>query len=203
LRRILDAAEVVLARYGLEGAILPRIAKQARTSTANVYRRFRDKDALMAAVFQRLRERSSAASAEQVSPEMVQPMGLVQFSRNIIVGMIRNYRGDAGLSRACVQYSEQHWETELVRKTRASEAKSFETMVDTFMLWREQIKHPDPERAVRFAFVMIALILRELILFRRTRLFADLVPLDDDILTVELPRMFLRYLGVEADEVRL
>ena len=203
LRRILDAAEVVLAKYGLEGAILPRIAKQARTSTANVYRRFRDKDALMAAVFQRLRERSSGASAEQVSPEMAQPMGLVQFSRNIIVGMIRSYRGDAGLSRACVQYSEQHWETELVRKTRASEAKSFETMVDTFMLWREQIKHPDPERAVRFAFVMIALILRELILFRRTRLFADLVPLDDDILTEELPRMFLRYLGVEADEVRL
>ena len=90
-----------------------------------------------------------------------------------------------------------------MRKTRASEAKWFETMVGTFMIWREQIKHPDPERAVRFAFVMIALILRELILFRRTRLFADLVPLDDDILTEELPRMFLRYLGVEADEVRL
>ena len=29
LRRILDAAEVVLARYGLEGAILQRIASQA------------------------------------------------------------------------------------------------------------------------------------------------------------------------------
>jgi len=203
LRRILDAAEVVLARYGMEGAILPRIAKQARTSTANLYRRFRDKDALMAAVFQRLRERSSAATAEQVSPEMVRPMGLVQFSRNVIVGMIRSYRGDAGLSRACVQYSEQHWETEFVRKTRASEAKSFETMVGTFMIWREQIKHPDPERAVRFGFVMIALVLRELILFRRTHLFADLIPLDDDMLTEELPRLFLRYLGVESNEVRL
>jgi hypothetical protein len=87
--------------------------------------------------------------------------------------------------------------------TRASKAKSFETMVDTSMVWREQIKHPDPERAVRFGFVMIALVLRELILFRRTRIFADLVPLDEDILTEELPRMFLRYLGVEADEVRL
>jgi len=203
LRRILDAAEVVLARYGMEGAILPRIAKKAGTSTANLYRRFRDKDALMAAVFQRLRERSFAATAEQVSPEMVRPMGLVQFSRNVIVGMIRSYRGDAGLSRACVQYSEQHWDTEFVRKTRASEAKSFETMVGTFMIWREQIKHPEPERAVRFAFVMIALVLRELILFRRTRLFADLIPLDDDILTEELPRLFLRYLGVESNEGRL
>ena len=203
LRRILDAAEEVLARYGLEGAILPRIAGQARTSTANVYRRFRDKDALMAAVFQRLRERSSSATAAQVDPEMMRPIGLVQFSRNVIEGMIRNYRGDAGLSRACVQYSEKHWETEFVRKTRASEAKSFETMVDTFMIWRGQIKHADPERAVRFGFVMIALVLRELILFRRTRIFSDVLPLDDDILKEELPRMFLRYLGVESNEVRL
>jgi AcrR family transcriptional regulator len=71
-----------------------------------VYRRFRDKDALMAAVFQRLRERSSAATAQQVDREMVRPIGLVQFSRNIIEGMIQNHRRDAGLSRAAIQYSE-------------------------------------------------------------------------------------------------
>lgn len=203
LRRMLDAAEVVLAKHGLEGAILPRIAAQARTSTANVYRRFRDKDALMAAVFQRLRERSAAAMSAQVNPEMVRRIGLVQFSRNVIEGMIRNYRSDSGLSRATIQYSERHWKTEFVRKTRASEAQSFETMVDTFMVWRDQIKHPNPERAVRFGFVLIALVLRELILFRRTRIFEDLLPLDDDILKEELPRMFLHYLGVQTNEVRL
>lgn len=193
---MLDAAEVVLAKYGLEGAILPRIAAEAGISAANVYRRFRDKDALMAAVFQRLRERSSAATAEQVDREMVRPIGLVQFSRNIIDGMIQNYRRNAGLSRATVQYSEQHWETDFVRKTRASEAQSFQTMVETFMIWRDQIKHPNPERAVRFGFVLIAIVLRELILFNRTRIFEDVLPLDDEIVKEELTRVFLRYLGV-------
>ena len=202
LRRMLDAAEVVLAKHGLEGAILPRIAAKAGISAANVYRRFRDKDALMAAVFQRIRERSSAATAAQVDPEMVRPIGLVRFSRNIIEAMIQNYRGDAGLIRASVQYSERHWETAFVRTTRASEAQSFQTMVDTFMIWRDQIKHPDPERAVRFGFVMIAVVLRELILFNRARIFEDVLSLDDDILKTELPRMFLRYLGVESDEVK-
>ena len=202
LRRMLDAAEVVLAKYGLEGAILPLIAAKAGISAANVYRRFRDKDALMAAVFQRLRERSSAATAAQVNPEMVRRIGLVQFSRNIIGGMVQNYRGDAGLSRATIQYTERHWETEFVRKTRTSEAQSFQTMVDSFMIWRDQIKHPDTERAVRFGFVMIALVLRELILFNRARIFEDVMHLDDDLLKEELPRMFLRYLGVESDEVR-
>ena len=198
---MLDAAEVVLAKYGLHGTTLPRIAKRAGISAANVYRRFRDKDALMAAVFERVRKRSAAETTAAVDPEMVRPIGLVQFSRNIVESMVRNFRADAGLSRAAVEYSEQHWEADFVRKTRASEVRSFDTMVKTFMIWRDQIKHPDPDRAVRFAFIMVGLALRELILFERTRNFEDLLPLDDDTLRQELPRMFLRYLGVESDEV--
>jgi AcrR family transcriptional regulator len=197
---MLDAAEAVLAKHGLEGATLPRIAVQAGVSPANVYRRFRDKDALMAAVFQRLTERSSAATVVQFEPETVRPIGLVKFSKNMIEGMIRNFRSDAGLSRATVQYSEEHWEVGFVRKARASEAQSFQTMVNTFMMWRDQINHPEPERAIRFAFVMVALALRELILFDRTHIFEDILPLDDNTLREELARMFLRYLGVDALE---
>ena len=203
LQRMLDAAEGVIARHGLEGTTLPRIAAKAGISPSNVYRRFRDKDALMAAVFQRIRKRSAAAMTAQVDPEIVRRVGLIQFSRNIIEGMIRNFRADAALSRAAVEYSEQHWKARFVRKTRASEAQSFQTMVDTFMIWRDQIKHPDPERAVRFGFVMIALVLRELILFDRMRIFQDILPLDDDTLRQELPRVFLRYLGVELGEVQV
>ncbi len=197
---MLDAAEAVLAKHGLQGATLPRIAVQAGISPANVYRRFRDKDALMAAVFQRLTERSSAATVAQFEPETVRPIGLVQFSKNIIEGMIRSFRSDAGLSRATVQYSEEHWEVGFVRKARASEAQSFQTMVNTFMMWRDQINHPEPERAIRFAFVMVALALRELILFNRTHIFEDILPLDDNTIREELARMFLRYLGVDAVE---
>lgn len=197
---MLDAAEAVLAKHGLQGTTLPRIAVQAGSSPANVYRRFRDKDALMAAVFQRLTERSSAATVAQFEPETVRPIGLVQFSKNIIEGMIRNFRSDAGLSRATVQYSEEHWEVGFVRKARASEAQSFQTTVNTFMMWRDQINHPEPERAIRFAFVMVALALRELILFDRTHIFEDILPLDDNTLREELARMFLRYLGVDSLE---
>jgi AcrR family transcriptional regulator len=203
LRRMLDAAEVILAKHGLEGATLPRIAAKAGISPTNVYRRFRDKDALMAAVFQRLTERSSTATAAQFDPETVRPIGLVQFSKNMIEGMIHSFRADAGLSRATVRYSEQHWEVSFVRKARASEAQSFQTMVRTFMMWRDQINHPEPERAIRFAFVIVALALRELILFGRTRIFEDILPLDDQILREELTQMFLRYLGIDTREITI
>jgi AcrR family transcriptional regulator len=198
LSRMLDAAEAVLAKYGLEGTTLPRIAARARLSPANFYRRFRDKDALMAAVFARVRQRSAAETTARVDPETVRPIGLVQFSRNIIEGMIRGFRADAGLTRAAVEYSEQHWNADVVRKARASEGRSMDEVVKTFLIWRDQIKHPDPEHAVRFAFVMVSLALRELVLFDRSHRFEDVLPLDDGVLKRELPRMFLQYLGVES-----
>lgn len=196
LQRMLDSAEFILARYGLKGATLPRIAAHAKVSPANVYRRFRDKDALMAAVFERLTKRSSAESSAAVDPEAVRQFGLEQFSSNIIAGMIRNFRADAGLSRAALQYSEQHWNADFVRNARDSEARSFQQMVGTFMIWRDQIKHPQPELAIRFAFVMIALALRELILFNRAHLFEAILPIDERLLERELTRMFLQYLSV-------
>jgi AcrR family transcriptional regulator len=197
---MLDAAEVVVAKYGVEGATLPRIATQARIAPTNVYRRFRNKEALIRAVFHRLSERSTAEVNSQLDPEKLRPIGLVQFSRNLIAGMIGGYRADAALSRAAAEYAERHWEVAFIRKARAAEAKSFQQMVDTFLIWRDQINHPDPEYAVRFAFLMVAFALRELILYDRMHMFAAALPLDDDVLKRELPRVFLRYLGVKDTE---
>ena len=61
LRGGLDAAEAVMLKHGVEGTTLPRIARHARVAPATVYRRFRNKDALMRAVFRRFNERSSGA----------------------------------------------------------------------------------------------------------------------------------------------
>jgi AcrR family transcriptional regulator len=200
LRRMLDAAEVVVAKYGVEGATLPRIAAQAQIAPTNVYRRFRNKEALIRAVFHRLSERSTAEVNAQLDPEKLRPIGLAQFSRNLIAGMVGGYRADAALSRAAAEYAEQHWEVAFIRKARAAEAQSFQRMVDTFLIWRDQIKHSDPEYAVRLAFLMVVFALRECILYDRMHIFATVLPLDDDVLKRELPQMFLRYLGVKDTE---
>jgi hypothetical protein len=55
----------------------------------------------------------------------------------------------------------------------------------------------DPEYAVSYAIISVALTLRELIIFDNAAMFSKLVPMDDDHLREELPRAFLRYLGVE------
>lgn len=139
-------------------------------------------------------ENSTAAAFD---PEAIRPLGLKQFSRNIIGTIIRCYRNEGGLSPAALEYSQQHWDPDFVRKARDSEASSFRQMVGTFLLWRDQINHPQPELAIRFAFVMVALALRELILFDRARFFDAVLPVDDELLSHELTTMFLRYLGVD------
>jgi AcrR family transcriptional regulator len=196
LRRLLDAAEAVMVAHGPEGATLPRIAKQARVSPATVYRRFRDKDALMRAVFRRFNERSRGAVREQFDREAVHAIGLVRFSTHVVQGMVRGFRANAALSRAAIQYAERHPHADFIRKSAASEANSFQTMVDTLLMWRDDIDRPDPEQAIRFAFLIVASVLRDLVLFDRMRLMAPVIPVDDDVLERELPKVFLRCLGV-------
>lgn len=197
VRRLLDAAEIVLVKYGAQGATLPRIAKQARLSPASVYRRFRDKDALMRAVFRRFNERSEGAVDEGFRPETVRPLGLRQFSRRVIHGMVEGFRINAPLSRAAIQYAEQHPDMDFVKKSAESEARSFQRMVQTFLLWRDEIRHPDPEQAIRFGFLVVACVLKDLILFDRIRAMSRVMPVDDEVLKNELPRLFLLCLGVD------
>jgi AcrR family transcriptional regulator len=194
---MLDAAEAVLMKHGPEGATLPRIAKEARLSPASVYRRFRDKEALMRAVFRRFAERSRASVEAEFDLEKVRTIGLVHFSRTVVQGMVRGFRANAALSRAALEYAERHPTADFVRKTADSEARSFQQMVETFLIWRDEIPDRDPEHAIRFAFLTVSCVLKDLILFDRMKVMSRVVPVDDERLLEELPRLFLRCLGID------
>jgi AcrR family transcriptional regulator len=199
LRRLLDAAEATLEKHGPEGATLPRIAAEARLSPASVYRRFRDKDALMAAVFDRFAQVNAQELARRVDKEQIRKLGIRRFARQWIGAVITGFRTRTGLVRAAVLYSQQHADAPFVRRKEQLEIESFRRMADLFLLWRREIRHPNREYAVSYAMVMVALTLRELIVFDHVRLFEKLVPLGDDQLREELPRSFLRYLGVKGE----
>ena len=69
----------------------------------------------------------------------------------------------------------------------------------TFLIWRDEIRHPDPEYAVSYGILTVAFALRELILFDQACTFEHALPVRDDQLKAELPRMFLRYLGIATN----
>jgi hypothetical protein len=61
------------------------------------------------------------------------------------------------------------------------------------------MRHPDPDSGVRYAIFMTVFALREVILFDQVEAFGDLIPLSDGRLEEELPRIFLRQLGIESN----
>ena len=95
-------------------------------------------------------------------------------------------------------FAEKNPKLDFIRTSGDSERQSFQRMVDTFLLWRDDIDHPDPERAIRLAFLVVASMLRDLVIFDRMRLMASVMPVDDDVLKRELPRVFLGCLGVRS-----
>lgn len=200
LKRLLDAAEKVIARHGLEGATLPRIARQARVSPANVYRRFRDKDALIAAVFSRFSDMQAEHADQTIDSEPIRKMGLRPFVRQWIGALVASYRAQAGLMRATIEYSRKNAERPFIKRQVQLEGRSFDKMAEALLIFRDEIRHPDPELAVRWAMLMPGFALRELLLFDKANLTGRLVPMDDPQLQEELVRAFLGYLGVDAEE---
>lgn len=198
-KRLLDAAEAMLEKHGPEGATLPRIAKEARLSPASVYRRFRDKDALMAAVFDRFAEAGARELASEPDTKAIRGLGIRGLARQWIAAMIGGLSHRTPLIRAALLYSQQHRDAPFVRRKEELEVQGFERLAKLFLLFRREIKHEDPEYAVRYAMMMVAVSLKELIVFENARLFEKILPLDHDRLKEELPRVFLRYLGLKGE----
>ena len=199
LKRLLDAAEKVIAKHGLEGATLPRIARQARVSPANVYRRFRDKDALIAAVFSRFSNIQTEHADQPIDTEPIRKMGLRAFVRQWIGALITSYRAQTRLMRATIEYSRQNAERPFIKRQVELEGRSFDKMAEALLLFRDEIRHPEPELAVRWAMLMPGFALKELVLFDQANLTGRLVPMDDEKLQEELVRVFLGYLGVDSE----
>jgi hypothetical protein len=153
-------------------------------------------------VFHRFGERSRAGVQARFDPESVRNIGLAAFSRTVVQGMVKGFRANAALSRAAIQFAERHPKADFVRKAGVAEAKSFQRMVETFLVWRDDIPHPNPEYAISFAFLIVACVLKDLVLFDRMRTMSRVVHVDDDVLMEELPRVFLRCLGIDEASSR-
>ena len=121
------------------------------------------------------------------------------FVEQWIGALISSYRARPGLMRATIEYSRQNAERPFIKRQGELEARSFDRMAEALLIFRHEIRHPDPERAVRWAMLTPGFALRELLLFDRSNLTARLVPMDDVKLKEELVRGFLSYLAVDPD----
>jgi AcrR family transcriptional regulator len=198
MRKLLKAAAEVLGQHGIEGATIPRIAHHAGLTPGAIYRRFPDKDALLETVIIRIMERQDERLRMMLTPDMARQIPLAVFAEQLINNMLVSYRANAGLLRALRQFTQGRDHTSFYRKVNKLEMRTYQYLVDLFLVHRKEVKHPDPQMAVSFAIMVLASTLIELILVDHDmKNWQAIIPKDDQSLKRELLRSFLSYLGIE------
>jgi AcrR family transcriptional regulator len=203
LKRLLNATIEVLDKDGLEGATIPRIAARAGVSPGTVYRRFPDKDALMREVCLRVYESNYRHTQELFSRERWEDKSLEEIAGSMIRFTLKGHREHRGLVRALLFFIFQHPEAAFVRKCEELETKVLQEISELLLSRLREIHHPHPETAVKFAMLMIPVMATGiLVLPPDPKDFNRFLPNIESHLEEELPRMFLRFLGVNDGHER-
>ena len=196
LRKLLKAATEVLGQRGLEGTTIPRIADHAGLTPGAVYRRFRDKEALLEAAILGILERQDERIKGGLTPEKVAQIPLQVFTEQVVGGMVITYRANASLLRSMRLFARTRRGTSFWRKANRLETRAYERAIDLFLAHRDEIRHPDPRQAVSLALFMLVSSLFELMEHPDDQgPWKDFLPKDEPALKKELVRAFLSYLG--------
>src|SRR6185503_14589996 len=154
LRKLQKATAEVLGQHGVEGTTIPRIAQHAGLTPGAIYRRFRDKDALLEATILGMLERQDERMKTGLTPATASQIPLPVFAEQVIGSMVLSYRVNAALLRAMRTFVQGRSGTPFYNKAMKMESRSFEHVVALFMAHRKSIKHSDPRTAISLAFMM-------------------------------------------------
>jgi len=198
LARLLKAAAEVLNKDGLEGATIPRIAARAGLSPGTVYRRFPEGGGGGGGGGGGVLEENYQGTKKLLASEHWKKMSLAEMSRTVIAITLKGHHSHRGLLRAYLLFSLQHPDTAFIRKCEQLEWKTLQDVGELLLTRRSEIHHPDPESAVKLALLMVGIAASGIfILPQHANDYDRFLPDMEGQLNRELPRMFLRYLGVK------
>lgn len=195
LDRILDTAEALVTEKGFEDTGVAEVARRAGSSVGAFYARFRDKDGLLYALYERYLEQALATADEALDPDRWDGAGIPEIFGSVARFLVAIYRERAGLIRAFV--IRNHTDMEFrARQERLSHTVS-EKLAALLMARDAAIRHPDPARAVEFGLTLVFSTIESVLLFGETRSSAP-ATMNDDQFAAELTRAYLAYLGVST-----
>ncbi len=148
LERLLDAAEAEIREKGYADASVAEIARRAGCSVGTVYRRFRDKTALLHALDERWGETFRTTLDDAVASERWDDAPILEILTGYIEFTLSQGREQAALQRAAVimasrdaSFAERHFElaAELHARLRA-----------LLLARRDEIGHAEPAVAIEF-----------------------------------------------------
>lgn len=192
LSRILAAIETLLCTKDFEEVTIDEIVEFAGTSVGAFYKRFSSKEAVLPFLVERhLAEQLETAQRIFVHTEWT-GVGLADRTRQLFAHALRVSRERRGLLR--VIFLRQQGNSDALTATERSHAETtFELVADWLLECREEITHPKPDRAVRFALLFAFSVIHQKMFFPDSPRVAA-TDLSEDLFLRETVRSFLGYL---------
>lgn len=192
LDRMLDAAERLLGDRSFEELTIQDVVRASRTSVGVFYSRFRDKEALLDALYERHQQRMVDAHA-QWDPRLWEGVPVDEIVRRRVRAIVDLYTKNRGLMRALVLRGHQRpdWRYADEEERDKLVVVGFGRLVESR---KQEIGHPNPRLAGSLGYLMVLAAAREKILFGDST--ASAVAASNEELTDELTCALQRYLGV-------
>lgn len=191
-QRLLSSTIRVISESGLDAATVPKIAALAKVAPASVYRRYRDKDALIRAAFLHALEQSNANNRLHLKTALLKQT-LESTSAQLMKMLFEQYRRHPLLIRSLSRYLDSTDDREFVRRVRSAMVANVEEVVAVLLHHRHEIVKTDPERALRFA-LLDATCSIEAYALDANSLWHGFGGFSPDLLAAELAAGFVAYL---------
>jgi len=188
---LLASAEDLLQTRLFEEIPLADILRRAGVSVGAFYARFSSKDALVPCLYERY-DRSVTRGARRVlDPDRWRTRDLEERVHLLFRYAVMLYRRNRGLMRALALLARSDPDIVSEQQCR-NRFELYESVARLLLERRDQMRHPDPERAVQFGILMAGATFREKILYDRAP-HPQAVATTDRLLAREASRAFLSY----------
>jgi AcrR family transcriptional regulator len=192
LERLLAATISVLDEFGLEGAVIPRIAAKADVAPASVYRRFANKDDLIRAAFLKVLEASNEQNEQHLAQSILCDT-LDGTATRLVKLLFQQYREHPKLMRSLSRFLDSDTDENFVREAQKKIAANVEEIVRVMLSHRSQINHADREAALRFAVLQAATAI-EAVALASSPLWQLALPETDEDLSARFAQSMVAYL---------
>ncbi len=191
---LLDAAEVLFTEKGAEATSVADVAEQANCSVGAVYHHFRDKKALMYALFDRMSTEFERVTREGVDPARWEGATIADILRGYIEASLLMGRVRPGFKRSGLEASQS--DPELKAHFAELLGNLYKGLGELLMARQDEIGHPYPDLAVPFVVDQVSSILRGRLdqVIRRSQL----TQCTDEAFTRETLRMASDYLQLKG-----
>lgn len=195
LRRIVEAARVLLDERNFDDISISEIMDRAGMSTGAFYTRFRNKDALLPYLYERYDEELERITSGFLEPARWTGLTLAKRVRLLVRFSVQTYRTHRGLWRAVLirASSDPSMVTERRRQRRR---KLVRNILDLLLECRQEVFHPDPDTAAEFAVILLFATCKDQILLEDRS--HGTARISGRQLEEQLTRSLIAYLGVRG-----